>query len=137
MEAATLNATTQIVAAYVSHNPIRISDIHDLIKAVDGALTALANGTAKDATLNVPAVSIKKSITPDFLVCLEDGRRLKMLKRYLHSNYEMTPEQYRTKWGLAHNYPMVAPNYSAQRRELAKKIGLGKMTKTQRGGRRK
>ncbi len=121
-----LKLASDIVAAYVSNNPISASDVPEMIKTVHGTLGTLASASPRDApTAQKPAVPVKRSITPDFIICLEDGKKLKMLKRYLRSTYRMTPEEYRSKWGLPVDYPMVAPNYAAQRSEFAKKIGLG------------
>jgi predicted transcriptional regulator len=99
-----------------------------------GGLSGAAHGEA--ATTQKPAVAVKKSITPEYIICLEDGKKLKMLKRYLRSNYNLTPEEYRAKWGLPADYPMVAPNYAAQRSEFAKKIGLGKNAPAHKGRKR-
>lgn len=122
-----LRLATEIVAAYVSNNPLPVSEVPAMIKSVHGTLGGLA-GTAQNeiATSQKPAVPVKRSVNPDYIICLEDGKKLKMLKRYLRSNYNMTPEEYRSKWGLPADYPMVAPNYAAQRSEFAKKIGLGR-----------
>ncbi len=122
-----LRMTAEIVSAYVSHNDISGVQITDIIKAVHGSLDALQNpASALVEVAAKPAVPIRKSITPDFIICLEDGKKLKMLKRYLRSTYGMTPEEYRAKWGLPTDYPMVAPNYAKQRSAFAKKIGLGR-----------
>lgn len=121
-----LKLASDIVAAYVSNNPIPASDVPEMIKTVHGTLGGLSGASLGDTpTTQKPAVPVKRSITPDYIICLEDGKKLKMLKRYLRSTYSMTPQQYRTKWGLPADYPMVAPNYAAQRSEFAKKIGLG------------
>jgi predicted transcriptional regulator len=131
-----LKFASEIVAAYVSNNPIPVSEIPAMIKSVHATLGGLAGGvTTETPTALKPAVAVKKSVTPEFIICLEDGKKLKMLKRYLRSRYDLTPEEYRAKWGLPADYPMVAPNYAAQRSEFAKKIGLGKSapaTKTRR-----
>jgi predicted transcriptional regulator len=122
-----LKFASEIVAAYVSNNPIPVSEIPAMIKSVHATLGGLAGGvTTETPTALKPAVAVKKSVTPEFIICLEDGKKLKMLKRYLRSRYDLTPEEYRAKWGLPADYPMVAPNYAAQRSEFAKKIGLGK-----------
>jgi predicted transcriptional regulator len=121
---ALLRMTAEIVAAYVGHNPVAAEQISEIIKGVHHALGDLA-GVEGDGGSR-PAVAIKKSINPDFIVCLEDGKKLKMLKRYLRSNYSLTPAQYRAKWSLPPDYPMVAPNYAKQRSMFAKKIGLGR-----------
>ena len=122
-----LQMTTQVVAAYVGHNSVGETQIPDVIKSVYASLAGLT-GQAELANKprQKPAVSIKKSITADYLVCLEDGKKLKMLKRHLRTSYGLTPEEYRSKWGLGSDYPMVAPNYAKQRSAFAKKIGLGK-----------
>jgi predicted transcriptional regulator len=132
-----LKLTAEVVAAYVSNNPIPVSEVPTMIKSVHSTLGGLM-GASQGETLTAqkPAVPIKRSVTPDYIVCLEDGKKLKMLKRYLRSNYNMTPEEYRAKWGLPADYPMVAPNYAAQRSEFAKKIGLGR-TASSSGRRRK
>jgi len=122
-----LKFASEIVAAYVSNNPIPVSEIPAMIKSVHATLGGLAGGVSTETpTALKPAVPVKKSVTPEYIVCLEDGKKLKMLKRYLRSRYDLTPEEYRAKWGLPADYPMVAPNYAAQRSEFAKKIGLGK-----------
>ena len=132
-----LKLASEIVAAYVSNNPIAVSEVPAMIKSVHSALGGLAGATPSEtATAAKPVVPIKRSVTPDYIVCLEDGKKLKMLKRYLRSNYNMTPEEYRAKWGLPADYPMVAPNYAAQRSEFAKRIGLGR-TASSSGRRRK
>lgn len=117
--------TTQIVAAHVGHNAVAPTEVPALIRAVHEALAA-AGAPEKQETPPEPAVPIRRSIQPDHLVCLEDGKKLKMLKRHLQTAFGMTPEEYRAKWGLPHDYPMVAPNYAKQRSELAKQIGLGR-----------
>ncbi|HIF10673.1 MAG TPA: MucR family transcriptional regulator [Sneathiellales bacterium] len=122
-----LGLTTQIVASHVANNQVALEDLPQLIQQVFRTLSDAANGqnNSGNGPLPKPAVPIKKSVTPDYLVCLEDGKRLKMLKRHLMTSYQLTPEQYRQRWGLPGDYPMVAPNYAQQRRLLAKKIGLG------------
>lgn len=137
-EEETLRLATDIVSAYVSHNQVPASEIPNMIRSVHDTLGTLKNGAeAKAKEPQKPAVSIRKSITPDYIICLEDGKKLKMLKRYLRTNYDMSPEEYRAKWGLPADYPMVAPNYAKQRSEFAKKIGLGKVAKkTTKRGRR-
>lgn len=122
---ALLQMTTKVVSAYVGNNTISDVQISDVIESVYGSLEGLGNGTGAHQTKQKPAVPIKRSITPDHIICLEDGKKLKMLKRHLMTHYQMTPEDYRAKWGLPADYPMVAPNYAEQRRTLAKKIGLG------------
>jgi predicted transcriptional regulator len=121
-----IELTAGIVSAYVSNNPVATGDIPSLINQVHAALLRVSTGEsdAQPEPLK-PAVSVKKSITPDFLVCLEDGKKFKSLKRHLRTQYNMTPEQYREKWGLAPDYPMVAPNYAQARSQLAKQMGLG------------
>lgn len=122
-----LRLTADIVASYVSNNKVEASELPELIRAVFGAIGALAEGEQeKDQEKLKPAVPVGKSVQHDYIVCLEDGKRLKMLKRYLRSTYNMTPEDYRKRWGLPADYPMVAPAYAARRSEFAKKIGLGK-----------
>ena len=124
-----LRMTADVVSAYVGNNTVVPANIPDVINSVYGTLASLngaENGTG-DANHHLrPAVPIKKSITPDYIVCLKDGKKLKMLKRHLRTTYSLTPDQYRSKWGLKPDYPMVAPNYSAQRSNFAKRIGLGK-----------
>jgi len=132
-----LKLTAEVVAAYVSNNPIPVAEVPSMIKSVHGTLGGLVGASPGELpTAQKPAIAIKRSVTPDYIVCLEDGKKLKMLKRYLRSNYNMTPEEYRAKWGLPADYPMVAPNYAAQRSEFAKKIGLGR-TASSSGRRRK
>jgi len=120
-----ITLTADIVAAHVSNNSVAVSDLPVLIANVHGALSGLGGAPVVPEVKQEPAVSIRSSIKPDYIVCLEDGKKLKMLKRHLMTHYQMTPEQYRTKWNLPAEYPMVAPNYAEQRRTLAKKIGLG------------
>lgn len=129
-----ITLTADIVAAHVSNNSVAISDLALLINNVHTALTSLGDKPVEEEKL-VPAVSIRSSVKPDFIVCLEDGRKLKMLRRHLMTHYNMTPEDYRAKWGLPADYPMVAPNYAERRRALAKEIGLG--TKGRGGGRKR
>lgn len=117
--------TADIVSAHVSNNSVAVSDLPLLIQNVHGALTGLSGEPVVPQVKQEPAVSVRSSIKPDYIVCLEDGKKLKMLKRHLMTHYKMTPEDYRAKWGLSPDYPMVAPNYAEQRRSLAKKIGLG------------
>ena len=118
--------TANIVSAYLSNNPTQASEIPSLISQVHAALLRVATGRPEaPAEPAKPAVSMKKSITPEYLVCLEDGKRFKSLKRHLRTQYNMTPEQYREKWGLPADYPMVAPNYAVARSQLAKQMGLG------------
>lgn len=121
-----LALTSDIVAAHVSNNAVSSSDLPGLIETVYGTLSGLAQPAPEPEVELKPAVPIKKSITRDYIICLEDGKKLKMLKRHLKTAYDMTPDEYRAKWGLGHDYPMVAPSYAAKRQELAKKIGLGR-----------
>lgn len=122
-----LRMTAEIVSAYVGKNPLPTQQIPEVINIVYGSLSGL-QALPRDGNTEPPrpAVPIKKSVTPEYIVCLEDGKKLKMLKRHLRSTYDMTPDEYRVKWGLPADYPMVAPNYAAQRSEFAKKIGLGR-----------
>ena len=122
--------TADIVSAHVSNNSVAVSDLPLLIQNVHSALSTLGDDLVEPEVKQEPAVSIRASIKPDYIVCLEDGKKLKMLKRHLMTHYQMTPEQYRAKWNLPADYPMVAPNYAEQRRSLAKKIGLGTKRRT-------
>ena len=117
--------TADIVSAHVSNNSVAVNDLPVLIQNVHGALTGLGIRVEEPELKPEPAVSVRSSVKPDYIVCLEDGKKLKMLKRHLMTHHKMTPDEYRTKWGLTPDYPMVAPNYAEQRRSLAKKIGLG------------
>jgi len=119
-----LEHTTRIVAAQVANNPIAVTDVPGLISTVHQALATL--GPEEPAPRPEPAVPIKQSVKPEYIVCLDDGKKLKMLKRHLRTAYNMTPDDYRKRWGLPRDYPMVAPNYAKQRSALAKKIGLGR-----------
>jgi predicted transcriptional regulator len=121
--------TTQIVAAYAGQHSCSMQELPGIISAVYASLAKLGQPEEPAVEQKPPAVSIKKSITPDYLVCLEDGKKLKMLKRHLRTTYGMTPEEYRAKWGLPRDYPMVAPNYAQRRSEFAKSIGLGRSRK--------
>ena len=133
-----LRMTTDIVSAYVSHNELSSSQIPEVIRSVFGILSSQAgDGGAAAQKPPKPVVSVRRSVTPDYIICLEDGRKLKMLKRHLRTTYNMTPDEYRAKWGLAADYPMVAPNYAAQRSAFAKKIGLGRKRVKAKRGRRK
>lgn len=125
-----LALTADIVASYVSNNVIPVSEISTVIGQVYSTLSGLGKAPAQPETKLEPAVPIRKSITPDYIICLEDGKKLKMLKRHLSTRYGLTPEEYRERWGLPADYPMVAPNYANQRRDLAKKIGLGRRRST-------
>ena len=121
-----IELTAEIVSAYVSNNTVPASDIPSLINQVHAALARVSAKTGDTPAEPLkPAVSVKKSITPEYIVCLEDGKKFKSLKRHLRTQYNMTPEQYREKWGLSADYPMVAPNYAAARSQLAKQMGLG------------
>lgn len=124
-----LSMTTDIVAAYLSNNTIAADELPVMIKSIHGTLSNLTPTETEQLVTAKPAVPVKKSITDEYLVCLEDGQKLKMLKRYLRSKYNMTPEEYRKKWGLAPDYPMVAPNYSKERSAYARQFGLGKSKK--------
>lgn len=136
-ERSLIEMTTSVVAAYLSNNSVASSQIPEVIQTVHHALKGLSGGRREPEPEPLkPAVPIKKSVTPEYIVCLEDGKQLKMLKRHLRTTYDMTPEEYRTKWGLPADYPMVAPNYAQQRSDFAKKIGLGKQS-TRRAPRRK
>ncbi|MGB0684521.1 MAG: MucR family transcriptional regulator [Magnetovibrionaceae bacterium] len=116
-----------IVSSYVSRNPTTATDLPDVIRTVFGSLSTLDKTPGEAAPeKRKPAVPIKKSITPDYLICLEDGRKMKMLKRHLRTSYGLTPDEYRARWGLGADYPMVAPNYAEQRSQFAKTIGLGR-----------
>jgi predicted transcriptional regulator len=120
-----LSLTTEIVAAHVSNNSVGLSDLPNLIEQVYRTLSNVGQEPAPTPERPQPAVPIKKSVTPDYIVCLEDGKKLKMLKRHLKTAYDMSPEEYRERWSLPADYPMVAPNYAKQRSKLAKQIGLG------------
>ncbi|MBY0422272.1 MAG: MucR family transcriptional regulator [Parvularculaceae bacterium] len=123
--AETLHLATEIVAAFVSNNSVTPDKLPTLLQEVHDAVRALAKGGTAMAGNQEPAVPIKKSVTPDYIICLEDGKKLKMLKRYLRTQYDLTPEEYRRKWNLDADYPMVAPNYAKRRSDFAKQIGLG------------
>lgn len=122
----TLALTTSIVTAHLSNNHVETSEIPHLIETVHKTLSGLANNSPDQTERPQPAVAIKKSIQDDYLICLEDGKKLKMLKRHLMTAYGMTPDDYRQRWGLSADYPMVAPNYAKKRSALAKNIGLGR-----------
>lgn len=128
-----LRMTADVVASYVGNNALPSGQIGDVINTVYGSLNTLDTKATEKAEPLIPAVPIRRSVTPEYIVCLEDGRKLKMLKRHLRSTYGMTPEEYRAKWGLSVDYPMVSPNYAAQRSEFAKKIGLGRKPKARKG----
>lgn len=122
----TLQLATDIVAAFVSNNAMAAEKIPGLLQEVHDAVRALASGGTASAGSQQPAVPVKKSVTNDYVICLEDGKKLKMLKRYLRTQYGLSPEDYRRKWGLPADYPMVAPNYAKRRSDFAKEIGLGR-----------
>ena len=127
-----LEETTSIVAAYLGNNHVATSEIPTLIRTIHEALTTLGQPAEPEVGAKpAPAVPIRKSVTPDYIVCLEDGKKLKMLKRHLRSTYDMTPKEYRAKWGLPADYPMVAPSYAARRSQFAKEIGLGRTRRTE------
>ena len=128
-----LTLTADIVAAHVSNNSVAVNDLPNLIQNLHAALTGIAGQSSAPEARPEPKVPIRSSVKPDYIVCLEDGKRQKMLKRHLMTNHGMTPDQYRQKWGLAADYPMVAPNYAEQRRTLAKSIGLGTKRRRTRG----
>lgn len=129
-----IELTADIVSAYVSNNSVPVSDLPTLIADVHAALGRVMGGAAPVAPVEAPkpAIPVKKSITPDFLICLEDGKKFKSLKRHLRTQYNMSPEQYREKWSLPPDYPMVAPNYAEARSQLAKKMGLGQQRRKRR-----
>ena len=121
-----IEMTAEIVASYVENNTVSAADLPGLIQSVHRAITSISGGAETvEAAPKEPAVPVRRSITPDHLVCLEDGRKFKSLKRHLRTKYNMSPEDYRAKWGLAKDYPMVAPNYAKARSDLAKQMGLG------------
>jgi predicted transcriptional regulator len=126
-----LSLTAEIVAAHVSNNTVALADLPALIQQVFQTLSTIGTGTA-EAPRPEPAVPVKKSVMPDYIICLEDGKKLKMLKRHLKTAYGMTPEKYRERWGLPSDYPMVAPNYAKQRSQLARELGLGTKAKRRR-----
>jgi predicted transcriptional regulator len=120
-----LRLTTEVAAAYLSNNSLAATQLPEVIRTIHASLAALQSvGAAAEPP--TPAVPVKKSVTPEYIICLEDGKKLKMLKRHLRTTYNMTPDEYRAKWNLGADYPMVAPNYAAQRSAFAKKIGLGR-----------
>ena len=120
-----LELTSQIVSAHVANNPVPLGDLPGLIQTVHSTLTGLNQPTEPEVELT-PAINPKRSVTDDYIVCLDCGKKLKMLKRHLATDHDTTPAEYRAKWGLAYDYPMVAPNYAKTRQDLAKKIGLGR-----------
>lgn len=128
-----ITLTSDIVAAHVSNNSVNVEDLPTVITNVYGALAGLGGTPVVVEEKPEPAVSVRASVKPDYIVCLEDGKKLKMLKRHLMTHYNMTPDEYRARWNLPADYPMVAPNYAEKRRELAKKIGLGRKPNARRG----
>lgn len=121
---------SDIVSAYVAHNPVPVADLPKLIEKVHATLTEIDGSGGSEAKAELkPAVAVRKSVTDDHIVCLEDGKKFKSLKRHLRTRYDMSPDEYREKWGLPPDYPMVAPNYAKQRSELARKMGLGQSKK--------
>lgn len=133
MKETLITLASDIVAAHVSNNNVAVEDLPLLINNVYGALAGLGGSEPVKEEKPEPAVSVRASIKPDYIVCLEDGKKLKMLKRHLMTHYNMTPDDYRQRWNLPADYPMVAPNYAEKRRELAKKIGLGRKPNVRRG----
>ncbi|MEL7464832.1 MAG: MucR family transcriptional regulator [Pseudomonadota bacterium] len=121
-----LALTSEIISSHVSNNAVNQTELPSMIETVFGTLQGLAEPVAEEEPVPEPAVPIKKSVTDEYLICLENGKKLKMLKRHLSTAFDMTPEEYRTRWGLPSDYPMVAPAYARKRQELAKKIGLGR-----------
>jgi predicted transcriptional regulator len=128
-----LTLTADIVAAHVSNNSVAVNDLPNLIQNVHSALSGISSNRSSQEAKPEPKVPVRSSVKPDFIVCLEDGKKQKMLKRHLMTNHNMTPDEYRQKWGLSPDYPMVAPNYAEQRRTLAKSIGLGTKRRRTRG----
>lgn len=128
-----ITLTSDIVAAHVSNNNVDVEEVPALISKVYGALSGLGQPAIVEEKAPEPAVSVRASVKPDYIVCLEDGKKLKMLKRHLMTHYQMTPEEYRARWNLPADYPMVAPSYAEKRRDLAKKIGLGRKPGQKRG----
>ena len=129
-----LRMTADVVAAYVRNNPLAANDLPGVISTVHASLTDVSRGAA--APPLQPAVPIRRSVTPGYIVCLEDGKKLKMLKRHLRTSFNLTPDEYRAKWQLGPDYPMVAPNYAKRRSEFAKQIGLGQKAQRKRGAKR-
>ena len=129
-----ITLTADIVSAHVSNNSVAVNDLPNLIQNVHAALSGISQSSSAPEPKPEPKVPIRSSVKPDYIVCLEDGKKLKMLKRHLMTHYQMTPDEYRVKWGLSPDYPMVAPNYAEQRRKLAKSIGLGTKRRRTRGG---
>ncbi len=125
-----IDLTSQIVSAYVAHNPVPVAELPRLIERIHATLSEIDGAPAAEPKSELkPAVAVRKSVTEDHIICLEDGKKFKSLKRHLRTRYDMSPEDYREKWGLPADYPMVAPNYAKQRSELARKMGLGLMRK--------
>jgi predicted transcriptional regulator len=125
-----IEMVSDIVSAYVAHNPVPVADLPKLIERIHATLTEIESGGGAEAKPDLkPAVPVRKSVTDDHIVCLEDGKKFKSLKRHLRTRYDMSPEEYREKWGLGPDYPMVAPNYAKQRSQLARKMGLGQSKK--------
>ncbi|MEM7614117.1 MAG: MucR family transcriptional regulator [Pseudomonadota bacterium] len=124
-----LALSADVVSSYVGNNSLQPQQVTEMLRSIYDTMSDLSGPVVEEPEQLVPAISIKKSITDDYIICLEDGKKLKMLKRHLMAAYNMTPEEYREKWGLKADYPMVAPNYAAKRQELAKKIGLGRKPK--------
>lgn len=137
MSEALITLTSDIVAAHVSNNNVDVGDVPTLITTVYGALSGLGHDAEPEEVRPDPAVPIRSSVKKDYIVCLEDGKKMKMLKRHLMTAYGMTPDEYRQRWGLPSDYPMVAPSYSERRRELAKSIGLGRKPGQKRGRKKK
>jgi len=129
--------TAKLVAAYVGNNTLAVTDLPDLISLIHDALRTVTDRASQEPEKLIPAVPVRKSVMPDYIICLEDGKRMKMLKRHLRNAYGMTPEEYRARWNLPSDYPMVAPNYSKRRSEFAKAIGLGRGAGANREGRGK
>jgi len=133
-----LRMVTDVIASYLKKNPVAASDLPNVIQTVYGAFTTPQSGPVEIvAERPEPAVPLKRSVTPDYIICLEDGKQLKMLKRHLATSYNLTPDEYRARWGLPPDYPMVAPNYATQRSALAKQIGLGSRSREGKPGRGK
>ena len=131
-----LRMTADVVSAYVRNHSLATQDLPGIINTVHTSLTDISRNDAAAAVPLQPAVPIRRSVTPDYIVCLEDGKKLKMLKRHLRTSYNLTPDEYRTKWKLGPDYPMVAPNYAKRRSEFAKQIGLGQKSRRKRGAKR-
>ncbi len=131
-----LRMTADVVVAYVGNNPLATNDLPRVINAIHASLADL-NRDGAGAKPPKPAVPIRRSVTPEFIICLEDGKKLKMLKRHLRTSYNLTPNEYRARWQLGPDYPMVAPNYAKRRSEFAKKIGLGQKARRKRGAKRR